>query len=216
MGATISAAQVRAGLVAMAEALAAQADALNALDAAIGDGDMGVTMRLGTQGVLNELATLGDADPATLLLRSGMAFNRTAASTIGALIATAGMAAAKEVKGATDLDLAAVIRATNAAAAAISARGKAQRGDKTLLDALLPAADALARAAQDGVSPLEAGQLALAAAEAGLEETVALRSKVGRAGWVGDRTIGQPDPGATAVVIAIRALVTPRSSGHDG
>jgi dihydroxyacetone kinase len=216
MSDALSADRIRAGLVAMAEALAAQADALNALDAAIGDGDMGVTMRLGTQAVLAELPKLTDADLSTLLMRAGMAFNRAASSTIGALIATAGMSAGKEVKGMAELDLPALARATNAAAAAIGARGKALRGDKTLLDALIPAGEVLTQAAEEGVSLHEAGQRALAAAEAGVEETTALRSKVGRAGWVGDRTVGQPDAGATAVVIALRALVEPRSDAASG
>lgn len=199
--------RVRASVAAMARALIAHADELNALDAAIGDGDMGVTMRLGGQAVLDELDGLADADVATTLTRAGMAFNRAAASTIGALIATAGMRAGKEAKGATALDLPLLGRMVAAAAAGVCERGKAGRGDKTLLDALIPAAEALARAAAAGVGCDEAGRQVLSAAAAGRDETIGVRSRVGRAGWVGERTVGQPDPGATAVVIAIGAIV---------
>lgn len=204
---TLDAAAVRAGLERIARALAAHADELNALDAAMGDGDMGVTMRLGSQGVMAELAGLDDADAATLVTRAGMAFNRAAASTIGALIATGCLRAGAEVKGAERINLALLGRALGMAEAGIRARGKAQRGDKTLLDALIPAAEAVQEAATSGAGLVEAGRLALAAAEAGRLATAGLQSRVGRAGWVGERTIGHADPGATAVVIAIRALV---------
>ncbi|HWE64718.1 MAG TPA: DAK2 domain-containing protein [Chloroflexota bacterium] len=207
MGETIDAAAVRAGLERIARALAAHADELNALDAAMGDGDMGVTMRLGSQGLLAELAGLGDADAATLVSRAGMAFNRAAASTIGALIATAGMRAGAELKGAEVIDLALLGRALDMAEAGIRARGKAQRGDKTLLDALIPAVEAVQEAATAGAGLSQAGARALAAAAAGCQAAVGLQSRVGRAGWVGERTVGHPDPGASAVVIAIRALV---------
>jgi dihydroxyacetone kinase len=204
----LDAAAIRAGLSAMATALAAHADELNALDAAVGDGDLGVTMRLGAQGLLAELARLEDAPPAALVSKAGMAFNRAAASTIGALIATAGMRAGKEFQGATTIDLPLLARGLAAAEAGMRERGKAQRGDKTLLDALIPAVEAIQAAAEAGEGFHVAGEHALAAAEAGMERTIPLRSKVGRAGWVGERTIGHRDPGAVAVVIALRALVS--------
>ncbi|MGH2344512.1 MAG: DAK2 domain-containing protein [Chloroflexota bacterium] len=198
---------VRAGLTAMARALADHADQLNALDAALGDGDMGVTMRLGARAVMEELAGMEGAEPAALISRAGMTFNRAAASTIGALIATAGMRMGREFKGATEIDLPLLARGLAAAETGIRERGKAQRGDKTLLDALIPAVEAIQAAAAAGVGLEEAGARALAAAEAGLAATIPMQSKVGRAGWVGERTVGHPDPGATAVVMAIRALV---------
>ena len=204
---TLSSEQVRAGLATMARALMAHADELNALDAAAGDGDLGVTMRLGCQAVLDELAGLDAADVATICLRAGMAFNRAAASTMGALIATAGMRASKEAKGASAADLSLVARMVAAAELGIRERGKAQPCDKTLLDALIPAAEALRQAAVDSAGLPAAGQQALSAARDGLQATIPMRAKIGRAGWVGDRTVGQPDAGATALVIALEALV---------
>jgi phosphoenolpyruvate---glycerone phosphotransferase subunit DhaL len=201
--------QVRAGLAAIATALIAHADELNALDAALGDGDLGVTMRIGGKALLDELTGLADADLATTCTRSGLAFNRAAASTIGALIATAGMRAGKEAKGATQLDLALLSRMVAAAETGIRERGKAQRGDKTLLDALIPVVEALQQAVAEETGLEEAGKRALAAAKEGREATIPMRGKAGRANWVGDRTVGQPDAGATAVVIALQAVVDP-------
>jgi phosphoenolpyruvate---glycerone phosphotransferase subunit DhaL len=206
--------QVRAGLAAMATALIAHADELNALDAALGDGDLGVTMRIGGKALLDELAALAGADVATTCTRSGLAFNRAAASTIGALIATAGMRAGKEAKGATEIDLALLTRMVVAAETGIRERGKAQRGDKTLLDALIPASEALQQSATEGIGLQEAGKRALAAAKDGREATIPMRGKVGRAHWVGDRTVGNPDAGATALVIALQAVVEPDAGGQ--
>jgi dihydroxyacetone kinase len=206
---TLSPGQVRAALATIASALVAHADELNALDAALGDGDLGITMRLGCQAVLDELASLAAADIAATCLRTGMAFNRVAASTIGALIATAGMRAAKEAKGASSLDVALLARMVAAAEAGIRERGKAQRGDKTLLDALIPVAETLQLAAAEGVDLAEAGRRSLAAARAGCAATIPMLAKVGRANWIGERTVGHPDAGATALVIALAAVVEP-------
>jgi dihydroxyacetone kinase-like protein len=209
MSSSCSTAQARAGLTAMSLALIDHADELNRLDAAIGDGDMGVTVRTGAQAVLDTLGSSPDVDLAALLSRAGMAFNRAAASTTGALVATAGMRAGKVAKdeNAVAIDLPLLARMVAAAEVGMRERGKARRGDKTLLDALIPASEALTQAANDGVDMREAGQRALTAAQHGCEETVAMRGRIGRAGWIGERTIGQPDPGATAVVIVLQALV---------
>ncbi len=209
MNETLSPAQIRDAIAAMAVALIAHADELNALDAALGDGDLGITMRLGCQAVLDDLAGQADADVSVTCTRSGMAFNRTAASTMGALIATAGMRAGKEAKGAGAIDLALLARMVTACEAGIRERGKAQLGDKTLLDALIPAAEALQQAAAEGVGFTEAGRRALLAARQGCAATIPMRAKVGRANWVGDRTVGHVDAGATALVTAVAALVEP-------
>ncbi len=207
MGDTLSPDQVRAALKAIAVALVARAEELNALDAALGDGDLGVTMRLGCQAVLDELATLADADISATCTRAGMAFNRAAASTMGALIATAGMRAGKEAKGAATLDLPLLARMVAAAETGIRERGKAQPGDKTILDALVPAVESLQQSAATQLGLGEAGRRALAAAREGCAATIPMRAKVGRANWVGDRTVGHADAGATALVIALEAIV---------
>ncbi|HLG76067.1 MAG TPA: DAK2 domain-containing protein [Ktedonobacteraceae bacterium] len=199
---------IRSGLTAMANALISQADELNKLDAAMGDGDTGVTIRIGATAVLHELSLYKEGDLATLLTRVGMSFNRAAPSTIGGLIATAGMRAGKRSKelGATTVTLPVLVALVAAMEQGISERGKARLGDKTLLDALIPAREALEQASAEGIEDIEAaGHRALAAAIAGRDTTAALQSRVGRASWVGTRTIGQVDPGAEIVVIAIHA-----------
>jgi dihydroxyacetone kinase-like protein len=100
-----------------------------------------------------------------------------------------------------------------AAEAGIRERGKAQRGDNTLLDSLIPATEALKQAADQGIGLEEAGKRALAAAREGREATIPMRGKVDRANWVGDRTVSNPDAGATALVISLQAVVEPDAGG---
>jgi dihydroxyacetone kinase len=210
MNDTLVPGQVRYGVAAMARTLMAHADELNALDAALGDGDLGVTMRLGCQAVLDELASLEGADTATMCTRAGLAFNRAAASTMGALIATAGMRAGKEAKGVAEIDLACLARMLDAAEAGMRERGKAQRGDKTVLDALIPVVEAVQQAAAEQTGFAVAGQRALLAAREGRQATISMQARIGRASWVGERTVGQPDAGASALVIALEGLVPQR------
>lgn len=192
----------------IAAALEAETDHITALDAAIGDGDLGVTCRLGMQAALAspalEAETLAEG-----LLKAGMAFNSSAASTFGALVATAAMRGAKHAKdnGLTAWDLPALIAALQAAVAGIQQRGGgAQPGDKTLVDALVPALEALQEAQAAGRTLAEALEAAAGAAEAGAAATAPLKSKHGRAGWLQDQTIGVQDPGATVAAIVMRAL----------
>jgi dihydroxyacetone kinase-like protein len=192
----------------IAAALNAANEQITSLDAAIGDGDLGVTCRLGMQAALDsparEAENLADA-----VLKAGMAFNSSAASTFGALVATAAMRAAKYAKdnALSEWDLSAIIGAAEATAAGIRQRGGgAELGDKTMLDALIPAIEAMKAAQAEGKSLAESLGAAAAAAQAGAEATKPLKSKFGRAGWLQDQTIGVQDPGATVVAIVIQAL----------
>ena len=192
----------------VADALAAADEQITALDAAIGDGDLGVTCKLGMKAALESPAK--DADNvADALLKAGMAFNSSAASTYGVLVATSAMRAAKYAKdnGLTKWDLPAVTGALQAAIAGITQRGGgAQQGDKTLLDALIPALAELQAALTAGESLAVALQKAATAAEAGAEATAPLKSRFGRAGWLQDKTVGVQDPGATVAAVVMRVL----------
>ena len=192
----------------IAAALNAATNEITALDAAIGDGDLGVTCRLGMQAALDSPAK--DAETlAEALLKAGMAFNSSAASTYGALVMTAAMKAAKHAKdnALTQWDVPALIAAMEAAVAGITQRGGgAQLGDKTLLDALVPAVEAMQAAQAEGQSLAEGLQTAATAAQAGAEATTPLKSKFGRASWLQDQTIGVQDPGATVVAVVMKAL----------
>lgn len=135
-----------------------------------------------------------------------MAFNRKAASTFGALFATMLMRAGGAVKGRDTLGLRDLAEMTAAAAQGVRERGKAEVGDKTLLDALVPAAEALSSAADRSLSLAEGLEQAVVAAERGVQITAGMKSKQGRASWFSERTQGIPDPGATAIAIMLRAL----------
>jgi len=195
----------RADVVAILEKLSvdlpAQAETLRELDAAIGDGDLGITVTLGFGAVVEALAGLENADIGQLILRSGMAFNRKAASTFGALFATMMMRTARIAKGKESLDLATVADMAEAAAQGVRERGKSDVGDKTLLDALVPAAESLRVSAKEGRALAEALLDASEAAKQGMEATKALKAKVGRSSWFADRTEGIQDPGATALYL---------------
>jgi dihydroxyacetone kinase-like protein len=161
---------------------------------------------LGFQAVRETLPSLATSDISTILMRSGMAFNRKAASTFGALFATMLMRAAKEAKCLDQIDTPALARMVVAAAEGVMERGKAELGDKTLLDALVPAGVALTAAADKGASLGEALALATTAAENGMLATADMKSKMGRSSWFAERTVGIQDPGATAVTMMFRAL----------
>jgi dihydroxyacetone kinase-like protein len=180
-------------------------DELRDLDAAIGDGDLGITVTAGSRAVVAALAEAQDADtPASMLRAAAKAFASANPSTMAALVATGLLAAAKALGDAAEVDRAAAIALAEAAAAAIQSRGGAQLGDKTLLDALLPSIDALRTADADSRSALHS---MVTAAEAGVRSTQDLQSKRGRAAWVGERSIGHADGGATAYLRLLQALV---------
>lgn len=192
----------------VAAELEAAYEDITALDARIGDGDLGVTCRLGMKAAIEALEQLGDAPLDQMLLKAGMAFNSAGASTYGALVATAAMRAAKYAKdnGLEAWDLPALIEAGKAAAEGIQQRGKAARGEKTMLDALWPAIEALEAAHAAGKGLSEALADAAQAAREGVEATKPLKSKYGRAAWLQDKTIGVPDPGATVVAVVAAAV----------
>jgi dihydroxyacetone kinase-like protein len=207
MRTTITSTDLLALLQQMATDLSAQKDYLCELDGAMGDGDQGVTMAIGFGAIRKVLDALRDQDIGTILTTSGLAFNGTAASTIGALLATAWLRAGKEVKGKTKIGLTDLAAMAAAAYAGIQERGKAQRGDKTVLDALAPTVAALQTAAAQGTPLPTALAQALAAAEAGLAATIPLKAKVGRAAWIAERSVGHQDPGATSFYLMLKSAV---------
>ena len=207
MRTTITSADVLAVLAKMATDMEAQKDYLCELDGAMGDGDQGVTMAIGFGAIRKNLEALKDQDVGSIITKSGLIFNGTAASTIGALLATACMRAGREAKGKHEIGLADAAKMLEAAQIGIQERGKAQVGDKTVLDAMAPAVAALKAAAEKGVSLPEALTQSLAAAEAGLKATIPMKSKMGRAAWIAERSIGHQDPGATSFYLMWKSAV---------
>lgn len=207
MRTTVSSADMLAILEKMATDMEAQKDYLCQLDGAVGDGDQGVTMAIGFRAVRGGLAALQGQDIGTILTKSGLTFNGTAASTIGALLATACMRAGREAKGKHEIGLADLAKMLEAAQVGIQERGKAQVGDKTVLDALAPTVAALKAAAEHGTPLPDALKQSLAAADAGVKATIPLKSKMGRAAWIADRTEGHQDPGATSFYLMWQSAV---------
>lgn len=207
----VRASDIRAAMTRVAARLNERKDHLTELDQAVGDGDLGITAGKMAQAL--EVLAAGEAPDdnlGKLIFQAGMAVNRAASSTMGTLVATALMRAGKAVDGKAELTLDDVAAMARAADLGIQERGKAKPGDKTVIDALHPAADALENAVRDGVGLGEAGEMALAAARDGLQATIPLRNKVGRAGWVGERTVGKIDPGCAAFVVILEGITGDR------
>ena len=180
-----------------------RAEDLRKLDAAAGDGDLGVTMTIGWGAVREALPNLGSGDLGSLLAQAGMTFNKAAASTFGVLLATALMRAGRELKGQETADLADLIRAMEGAFQGVKDRGKAEVGDKTMLDSMAPAIAALKESQAAGATLTEAFAQAAQAALSAAEATAGMTPKFGRASWLGPRAAEIQDPGATAVAFML-------------
>jgi dihydroxyacetone kinase len=183
--------------------LGGSVDELRDLDAALGDGDLGITVGKGAEAVRGRLAELPDPSPADVLRTAGAAFASANPSTLAALVGGGLLAAAREVGDAQEVDRNGALAVGRAAAGSIQARGKAEPGDKTILDALLPSLEALEHA--DGDARAAVGAM-VEAARAGVDETAVLQSQRGRASWLGERSAGKPDPGATAYLRFLESL----------
>lgn len=190
-----------------ANALIENSNYLTELDQAMGDGDTGITLGKVAAAMIEYAGANTIDDIGGYLAKGGMAINKAAPSTLGTLIATALMRAGKEVKGKTELSPQDVAGMFSAVDEGVQQRGKANLGDKTVVDALHPAAVAFADAIAAGANLKAAGLAALEAAKAGRDEVTPLRSKIGRASWVGERTEGQVDPGCEALVVMLDAIV---------
>ena len=201
-------ADVAAALIRVGDALISQREHLTNLDQAMGDGDLGITTSK-TGEALKAYAsdTLSGDDLGKYLSAAGMKVNSAAPSTMGTLLATALLRAGKEVKGRSELDGPALATMLQAAYQGMMERGKAKLGDKTILDALGPAAVAFNNALDEGDDLPTAGDKMIFAAEEGLAAVTPLRSQIGRASWVGERTEGLVDPGCAALVIILQAIV---------
>lgn len=208
MADAISASAATAAVARVAKRMAGQREYLTQLDAAVGDGDLGLTIAKGSAALQDYLAANDPGDDlGKFIAGMGMAFNRAASSTMGTLIATALMRAGREARGSSTLEAETLAQMFRAADAGIQERGKAKLGDKTIVDALHPAAEAFAAAIDQGDPLRAAGQAALEAAREGRDAVIPLRSRIGRAAWVGERTEGQPDPGTVLFVRILEALL---------
>lgn len=208
-----SAAQAIAVLGAICDEIERSKDYLCELDAALGDGDHGVSMAKSFAAVKATLPDLADQEVSAILHSAGMTLISEVGGAMGPLFGTAFLRAGKVVAGKSSLAPADVAEMLAAAEAGIVQRGKAQPGDKTMLDAIHPAVEAARQAEAAGADV--AGVLAAAAdaAEAGAAATKNLVAKVGRASRLGERTLGHQDPGATSASIILRVAANVLAAG---
>jgi phosphoenolpyruvate---glycerone phosphotransferase subunit DhaL len=180
-------------------------DLLTDLDAAIGDGDHGSNMDRGMRAVL---VALDDTTPATasaLFNKVGMTLVSTVGGASGPLFGTFFLRAGASFGDTAEISLAQLAAALRAGLEGIVARGKAEAGDKTMFDALAPAVDALDSAVSEGMDKADALKLALVAAENGRDATTPMLARKGRASYLGERSVGHQDPGATTVALLMAA-----------
>jgi dihydroxyacetone kinase-like protein len=199
---TCSTADVVAAIVAVAAAVEDHREELTSLDRDIGDGDHGENLARGFAAVLAKLRTPPDT-PGGVLKVVATTLISTVGGASGPLFGTAFLRAATTAGDAAELDGPAVARLLRAAMDGVIARGKAQPGDKTMVDALTPAVAAAETAVSDVRSVLAA---AAAGAADGAAATVPLQARKGRASYLGERSIGHADPGAMSVRYLLAAL----------
>lgn len=187
-----------------AASVAAQKDTLTSLDAAIGDADHGANMDRGMTAVVESLAT-PPADPAALFKQAGMTLVKSVGGASGPLYGTLFLRMAPATGGAATLDPETFAKALRAGVEGVVARGKAELGDKTMLDALSPALDALDAALSGGGTLGAALRAASTAADEGRDATIPLVAHKGRASYLGERSAGHQDPGATSAALLVAA-----------
>lgn len=179
---------------------------LTQLDAAIGDADHGINMDRGFSAVRNKFPTMATTDIAAQLKTVGSTLVSTVGGAAGPLYGTAFLRAGGAVAGKQELTSADVVAMLEAFLGGVVARGKAQPGEKTMVDALTPALAAAKQALNEGVPLAELTHRAYVAAEEGMKATIPMLATKGRASYLGERSIGHQDPGATSSWLILQCL----------
>jgi dihydroxyacetone kinase-like protein len=206
-GVMVTKEQILQWLQAIAVVLEQNKDYLTELDAAIGDADHGINMNRGFQKVVSQLPSVANKDIRTILKSVSITLISSVGGASGPLYGTLFLRASTVVAGKQELTDEDMVALLQAAVDGVVQRGKAQLGDKTMLDALSPASDAFKQAVADGASAVEALQKAVAAAQEGMKNTTPLVAKKGRASYLGDRSSGHQDPGATSTYLILQTLL---------
>lgn len=204
--ATLRSATIAAWMAEVGAAMRAQRNQLTQLDAAIGDGDHGTNMVRGFDAVEKALAGRGEAAPGQVLITCGKTLVSTVGGASGPLWGSALRRAGRSLGDADEIDGAQLAGALAAALAAVQELGAAEVGDKTIVDALAPAVAALRTALDEGEPLAHALSAAAAAAEEGARATIPLQARKGRASYLGERSVGHRDPGATSTALIVSAL----------
>jgi dihydroxyacetone kinase-like protein len=205
MGQEITLAHLRQWFSAYAERIKSQELYLTELDAAIGDADHGANMRRGTRKICERMAEpdFHFDDVSSFLRAVGMILISSVGGAAGPLYGAFFLRAAQVPQTGDTLDIGELATMFRAGLEGIQQRGKAQMGDKTLIDALQPAVEAIEAAAKSNLSIAAALEAARVAAEVGMRNTIAMQANRGRASYLGPRAIGHQDPGATSLYYMI-------------
>jgi dihydroxyacetone kinase-like protein len=197
--------QVLAWIQRIAELMRQNRDYLTQLDAAIGDADHGANMDRGFQVAVQKLGNEPPNDIGANFRTVGMALLSSVGGAAGPLYGTFFLELGKQLAGRTTVSAQEWATALRTAVATVAARGQAQVGDKTMIDALAPAVEELERALAEGDSLAAAMQRAAAAAAEGMRATIPLQARRGRASYLGERSVGHQDPGATSSALLLTA-----------
>ncbi len=190
----------------IADVLHENAQYLTQLDSPIGDADHGTNMDRGFVAVRNKFPTMTSMDIATQLKTVGSTLVSTVGGSSGPLYGTAFLRAGAAVAGKDDLNAADVVALLEAFTGGVVARGKAQPGEKTMVDALTPAITAAKEALTQNASLAQLTTRAAEAAEEGAKATIPMLATKGRASYLGERSVGHQDPGATSSALMLKAL----------
>lgn len=178
---------------------------LTQLDAAIGDADHGANMDRGFKAVMNKIPDISDKDIGTIFKTTGMTLISTVGGAGGPLYGTFFLQAGIKTVGKMELNLNDWAEVLESALSGIVMRGKAELGDKTMVDALTPAVNSLKQSIIDNQSLNTALSLSAEAAKAGMEGTIPLVARKGRASYLGERSAGHQDPGSTSMYLILNA-----------
>lgn len=191
--------------------VSADAERLTRLDAAIGDGDHGLNLDRGFRAAVEALPE--DAPPGRVLIAAGRAIVSKTGGASGPLYGTVLRRAGKSFGDAADVDAAALGAALRAALEGVQDLGKAAEGDKTMVDALAPAVAAYEAALAGGSDLAGCARAAAEAASKGADGTVPMRARKGRASYLGERSEGHMDPGASSTALVLEALADTAGEG---
>lgn len=185
-----------------------QKDFLSELDNVIGDGDHGINMARGFDETEKKMGSLEGKDIGTILKTVGMTLVLTVGGASGPLYGTAFMKAGGVLTGKTEMDIHDFCDALKAAIDGVMLRGKSTTGEKTMLDAMVPAYKAITGALEGSNDARKALEAGLAAAKEGVEYTKTIIATKGRASYLGERSIGHQDPGATSFTVLLEAITS--------
>jgi dihydroxyacetone kinase-like protein len=202
----MDAATITSWMLEINESVRAERDHLVQLDAAIGDGDHGTNMTRGFEAVVQALAADGALPPGRLLVLAGRTLVSTVGGASGPLWGSALRSGGRVLGDQRTFDGPQLVEVLAAALASVKDLGTASPGDKTMVDALEPAVNTLRQRIDAGDDLAKAVEAAALAAEEGMRATIPLQARKGRASYLGERSVGHQDPGATSTALIIRAL----------